>query len=204
MQRITDLFGLEHKPLRPPRKDFIGEGVFASMWEVVMQREPGFDGDYAIEAVLNNFPRVIEQRHASVLASVVCWLGTNCGRCFLSQAKTLSEKIRHRSDEQYMLAWTIENHRRGYVNSGIRTLEYCLATEYRPSSSRFDGGVIVPVLSADDYEVVEHLMYWLAGREGQALIYNCEAEIERLSRNEREKSLAEWKRKHQPEETKCQ
>jgi hypothetical protein len=192
MERITDLFGLEHKPIRGVRKDIIGEVVFASMWEVLMQRDDGSD-DYAIEGVLTVFPRVIEQRHATVLASVVCWLGTNCGHSFLEQAKTISAKLHERTEEQYVIAWAIENLRRGYINSGDRAIEAILATEYR------GWRCVRPELSADDLEVVELLMHWLGSRSGQDFLQNCNAEINRMHIANRDKQLAEWKRKQQPE-----
>jgi hypothetical protein len=189
--RSEDLFGLQHKPLRPPRKETIGEMVFSSMWETLMQREDGFDSTYQIEHILSSYPSIIEQRQATVLASVVCWLGTNCGRSFLQQASTVAEMIKARCGEQYLVTWAIENSRQGFINHGVRTLESCL------SSGIVSGRWVIPDLTADDYEVAEHLMRWLGSRDGQDFITNCEQEIERLHRVQREKSLAEWKRRQE-------
>lgn len=187
---LYDLFPLEHKPLRPPRQGHIGEAVYCSMWETFMaRRNDAIEPDAAQFAdVLANFPKRINQRHATVVASIVCWLGTSCGRGFIDQAKRIGDERPFHRQDKFILAWALENHRRGFVNSGVRTIEHCMAHDPR----RYPDGL--PELSADDYEAAECLMQWLGTGDGEQFITCCEQEITRLHRIESDKKIAEWRR----------
>lgn len=180
-----DLRKLQHKPIQPPRKGHLGEQVYASMWEAFMTRPPAesWDAPSPIEEVMWNSLQQITQRHASVLASVVCWLGTNCGNCMLQQAEKEREAERWDADKCYLLSWTLQNRRRLGVNSGVRTIETLLAppdTVVRTMRLGEPHLKVQPALSAEDLEAVDHLMLWLAEPAGRAFVTQCEAEIRRL------------------------
>lgn len=190
---------LVHDPMHKPRNGFIGENVFAAAWKEEMAK-PGpsaYDCDeYALGFVLWSMPGKLTQRRATVAASFVTWLGTNAGVGLLYVARGLEKRMVHTA-MAYQAAWAHENERRRGINNGIRMLEYQLALpENIETNPMFRTGGLrsLPVLSADDYEVAEHVVRWIA-EQGQTFVIACEAEIKRLQNIEREVRLsehAEW------------
>lgn len=177
---------LDHKPLHPPRAGHIGEQVYASMWTALLSARaekinPYDDFVDPLAIILEHFPKTIAQRHATVCASVVCWLGTVCGRGVIYQARRIAERGEFSTEDSFLIAWTLENCRRGFVNRGGRTLEFLLT----PSHKQNDGP------SADDYEVAEHLARWLGCPDGEMFVASCEDEITRLQKIDRLKLCAE-------------
>ncbi len=191
---------LIHKPIQPPRKTFIGECVYASMWEALMTT-PADRGVYGlsdepepIEAVLGQLHVRIQQRHASVAASVVCWLGTNCGNAMLRDAERQRDQGHLRAYICYLMCWSVENRRAAGINNGIRTIEYLISPtdSYCPR----DGLKTMPILKAQDLEVADHLMMWLAEHDGQEFIRGCESEIRRLMDEHSLAERAKWLREN--------
>jgi hypothetical protein len=173
----AELLAFSHEPNRTPRPDVIGEVVMAEMWQAHMRREandPQDDCDeYAFRALMNAFPFALTQRHATVAASFVKWLGTNCGRCFLSTAARISAKLDGAMDA-YAAAWAMENTRHIGINGGYRTIEAVLATDANYENGRLTH---MPDVSAHDCEVIDHVVTWLGMRDGQAFVAACEKEI---------------------------
>jgi hypothetical protein len=178
---------LVHKPIQPPRPTHIGEQVYASMWEAMMTKpavqEPACLTDESVEPldmVLRHFEWKITQREASVVASVVCWLGTTCGLAMIQSARRRAADAKVPQHLAYLIAWTIENRRVSYVNSGVRVIESVLA----PPESRIRGCVgpyrqvdPLPDVSGRDLEAVDHLMTWLGSADGERFIRTCEHAI---------------------------
>lgn len=183
-----DLVGLQHTPIREPRKGFPREHVFAGRWQRLMQAKC-----CALRSVLQDYLGPIGQREASVAASVVTWLGTNIGQALLDDAKSRlsrspdpSPSGYHASDS-HLAAWAAENRRkRGY--GGVRLLEILLAER-----SELD---TVARPTADDYEVAEHVMFWLGQYDGQRFLEQCQAEVAALDQI---KSLAGFVRIGKPD-----
>lgn len=87
----------KHKGNRPDRAaDLMPERVFAEEWKKENERQSAINFGYiALELILNCKPLTqgppnwqppidqITQRDATVAASVIQWLGTNCGEAFL-------------------------------------------------------------------------------------------------------------------------
>ncbi len=74
------------------------EVVYADEWEKVNQNQPGTNGRLGyLEMLLNQFDdshigvSSISQRDAFVAATIIQWLGTNIGQCFIEQCE---QKIR--------------------------------------------------------------------------------------------------------------
>jgi hypothetical protein len=124
----------------------------------------------AFTEVLGSYGYRVNQRCATVAASLVCWLGTNVGRGFLEDA-ALRAKDTLVCAQAYLMAWALVNTRRSFINAGKRALELMLISEATPET--------VPELSAADYEVAEHVVLWLGGEDGQRFLRLCEAEIKR-------------------------
>lgn len=183
-QEIDDLFELTHEPLNPPRDGIIGEHIYAAMWKGEMAGQQDKDGHFPIQYVLSGFPFPINPRHATVLASVVCWLGTNCGQSFLREAEKLGDELpRIKHYERFLVAWVLHNSRRSFINGGIRTLEHCMT----PYKDQYPAEMF-----ACDYEVAEFLMLWLGSAEGQNFLENCKASYDDAIEKQRKRRLADF------------
>lgn len=195
---------LKHEPLRPARASHDGEKVYSSMWAAMMAEEwheDWFNGDEPtpLEIMLHNFGRTPTQRHATVAATMICWLGCNMGSALMHRAKAETAAGRWDRSFAYLLAWTMENRRVDCVNGGIRSVEYMLTpAEDLRTGLRFAESAIakLPELSAEDLEVIDHIMLWLPGERGQRFIRQCEKEIDRLRDEERRRQQAEFRRLH--------
>lgn len=172
------LVPIVHEPLRPARNGTIGEVVYSTQWKALMETLPHPDAPDCtrLADILNHLPMQIEQRHATAAASFVCWLGTNCGRSFLMLGKRAAEGQRPLNKVKAWLGeWAWENARVRGVNHGTRTVEHCLA----PADHMGSGGLsCIPDLSVTDYEVIDHVVMWLASLDGERFIEHCEKEIE--------------------------
>lgn len=188
MAEQLQLIDLVHRPMQPPRAGHVGEQVFASMWEASMAStgDTTVDDDaHPLWNVLGDFTGQVTQRQATAIASVVCWLGTSCGLALLRRAQLEVAACRWDEWHAYLLAWTLENHRRRSINHGVRTVEYMMAppdTVLRDTRLCTSGLAEVPTLGADELEAIDHLMVWLATGDGQAFIRLCEAEVDRLTK----------------------
>ena len=187
---VQPKWGLNHVGLRPTR-NMVGEVVFAREWKRLMET-PLEDDDYD-DYRIGKFAFIVHmtdgecsQHHASLAASFVTWLGTNCGGCFLLNAKRLAEENHGRMSRanMFLAQWAIENRRRAGVNSGWRTIEHLLYTGGHDSFGNFTGDY-KPATSTE-YEVLDNVVYWLGTAEGTLFIEKCE----RLIRA-REKGLSD-------------
>lgn len=184
---LYDLFPLDHSPMRPyPRNGMYHEEIFASMWKAFMTREARIDqpSEQNFADVLNHFGYRIEQRYATVVASVVCWFGTNCGGAFLKESEELGKCLSpSRFQYRYLMNWSTENMRLSYLNHGVRPIENCTGHSGEPFE-----------LTAADYEAVECLMCWLGSDEGQMFLTLCDQECKLEYERHRLKTHAEWLR----------
>lgn len=170
-EKLWNTPAFENKGVNPPRQGMVGEQVFAEFWEKLMgdTQTDMLPPNGQLSGVLGPYPFDLDQRCATVAASLVTWFGTNCGMAFLHKAKVEAEKCLNKGDS-YLRTWAVENARKSQSGSGARVLEHCL----KPAGERD-----IPELSGRDYEVAEHLISWLADDEGKDFVDRCEAEIER-------------------------
>lgn len=197
---LIECGSFKHEPMPPhPRPNHIGEFVYSEEWSTLMQERPpyGLDSPNSMLAnVLWNLPARVTQRHATICATVICWLGTNCGRSVVDKALEYREKRIHHERQAYLIAWTIQNDRSPHVNHGIRILKHLLAPPEcygTPLLGVLPGPQVVrrPELSAEDYEVVEHLMLWLTEGIGATFVSRCRKRIEEMEHFERQRRRAE-------------
>jgi hypothetical protein len=193
-----ELLAFSHAPIRAPRPSVIGEVVMVEKWQENMARYADSIHDecdeYAFRALMTAFPFPLTQRLATVAASFVKWLGTNCGRCFLLEAERV-EKLLDGKRDSWAAAWAIENARHSGHNGGARYIEAALAPD-----DHWQNGLLtrLPDLTAHDVETVEHVVYWLGTTEGRAFLADCEREIAARTEAGRRAERAEWLRKHVP------
>lgn len=166
---------LRHEAVRSARKGFLREHVFAGRWRDLMTSKPRL-----LNRVLSDYLAGVGQREATVVASVITWLGTNMGQALIEAA---TRRVRMAGDgadlppyavsDAYLCAWTSENRRKLGVNNGWRTLEALLTEDAAQKRAQ---------PSAADYEVAEHVVFWLGQPEGQRFVQLCQAEVRALAK----------------------
>lgn len=168
---------LRHEAVRPARKGFLREHVFAGRWRELMASKPRL-----LNRVLSDYLAGVGQREATVAASLITWLGTNMGQALIEEA---ARRVRvagagadvppYAVSDAYLCAWTSENRRKLGVDNGWRTLEALLTEDAAEKR-------VQP--SAADYEVAEHVVFWLGQFEGQRFVQLCQAEVSALAKIE--------------------
>jgi hypothetical protein len=155
----------KYEPFVPCRPDVYGEGIFVEHWQRMM-REPLDHGD---EEENEKFASIVSPwepiaADAAAASSLICWLGTNCGRSFLDgAARRAKVHPTFEKSDAYVLAWANENRRMPGWNRHRRTLDAIL-----PASC----------ITVRAVEIVEITVRWLGSPDGQRLIKGAEAEIE--------------------------
>lgn len=175
---------LINEPMRRPRKGTPGEVVFAEGWKSTMSHTPDEVNmpNAALHGVLRHIGHELNQRSATVAASLITYLGTQGGASLLAEARRLAKSGHYMNvEDAYLAAWSVENARRSYTSGGVRTLEYCMTPEenfkdMRPGTSQPG---VTPAVSAEDLEVADDVMRWLATGAGQQFLGYCEGELER-------------------------
>lgn len=170
-----------HTPARPPRRGHWGEAAFLEAWLSYINSsiDPDNPCSSRLEEILHGMCCQVTERHATVLASLAVWLGTNCGAAFVAMATrhlvdSAKDPYGTTNGEAFLAAWARQNFRRTWLNRGTRTLEQCLATV----ECKYDGvltGYVEPELSANDAEAADHFMYWLGSADGQEFLASAEA-----------------------------
>lgn len=106
---------LNHRGLRSDRDDIFTERIFLDLWEEENKRVPMVNfGNTALELILNTnkFPVTddlvrprkvseVTQRDADVAATVIQWLGSKCGACFLLKAELAIKKEAQKLQEEF-------------------------------------------------------------------------------------------------------
>lgn len=187
---------LDHSPIHPVRKSVIGEGIFLSVWQNQMasHQEGGCqcDNSCALDHILQQLPDRVTQRHATVAASFITWLGTNGGRAFLDQAERYKKALPS-TLSAYSCAWAEVNRRSVGVSFGIRTIEAFLGplelvTEVHDV---WKARKLLPELTVADYETVEAVVEWLSTQAGSKFLTTCAQQVrERASERLAEERMA--------------
>lgn len=155
-----------HMPLKSPRQSVPGEVIYLDLWVEWATANPR---DWAA-IFRTNGP--VRQRAASVAASFIVFMGCSCGRAFTESAAQLwSSRAFPFPEQAYLAAWAIENQRVMGVNSGLRTSEYMLATDY-PIKHHFTHGVSrksVPVITMEDQDIIESMVVWWSTDQAAAM-----------------------------------
>jgi hypothetical protein len=160
---------MKHVPIRPAREG--EEQVFARRWKELMESKEPYESGMLCR-ILIGYPYKIDQRVASVVASMICWLGTNVGNSFLIKGGEIRDKVSS-FRFPYLAAWGECNARIFGMNSRARQIEFLTRTHADMEKDIFQE------VSVTDLEALEQLCMWLGTDEGQTFIASCEAEITR-------------------------
>lgn len=176
-----------HEPEVPPRDGMIGEQVFAASWKRRMKAlydvwghgdeidrlNPHFRG------VLGHFPYEISQADATIAASMVKWLGTNVGRCFIETA------MKDPSEEGVLKAWAVENVSKPWLSYGRTPIDNILMTAGDIEANSRRGLLTAVFTSIPDRKsvraigVCNHIALWLGSGEGRRFVRRCLAAADR-------------------------
>ncbi len=99
LKALDEAMEPRHESYHPSRLAFTAERIFADLWKRENKREPHINyGRTLLENILTppDAKRVpiVSDRDARVAASVIQWLGTSIGRCFIGEAQREIEKAR--------------------------------------------------------------------------------------------------------------
>lgn len=175
--------GLSHEPLNPVRLSFDGEVSYLLVWQrwADAPADPLAEKEFG-EPVPTHFDEIFVdyrwkpgQREATIAASVISWLGTNCGRAFLEDARRIEAVCGYGA---YNAAWGRENMRQGSVNGGMRALEALLTPVAEWSGRPYAMDRMVS-LSGRDFEAAECVIHWISGFSGQRFLAECEIDLQR-------------------------
>lgn len=175
-----EMVPIEHIPITPPRKDHDGERSYLELWRRYISRCT----EEELQSIFRNTRYAhLTQRQASVAASFVIWLGTNCGRGLITEADHVPPErdgYRQGRDLRYLRRWELENRRELGINGGVRYIEAILD----PARCTRETVIMAaaPDITIDDLDVIECLCRWLATMEGQYFIKAGEARMEALAR----------------------
>lgn len=175
----------DHTPVRPARDGCIGEQIFLKNWVDLVTYDHGYHPDYdgpngILISIIQPGDGIITQRHATVAASMLRWLGTNNGRGLLDKAEHLAEKLSNRPDG-FVAAWALECRRSMSVNSGLNGPDHVMMAA---------GTRIPEKLSQDDLETMASIMEWLAAEtvtrlcNGASFLRKCQEDVAEAVRAE--------------------
>lgn len=188
-------FPLVHQPVNPPRENH-REEMYARTWSVWATAHPprahdDLDATH-FDWMFSDLPWVPGQQEALVAASLMCWLGTNCGQGFLDDVRRLQEVIgsqyaalqavigsQYAAESAFSMQWALENQRRPSVNHGRRILEFCLTAREKLNAGE------VEALTGRDFEAAECVMAWLGTLDGQMFLHACKSECVNSETRER-------------------
>lgn len=155
-----------YQPITPCRPSVYGEGIFVRAWGEAM-REPVQYGDDEENERFQSIVSPLSARadDAAVASSFICWLGTNCGRCFLARAESAAKDAKAGSSipDIYLMTWAIENCRESGMNHNRRTIEAILPAE---------------MINYRSAEIIERVALWLGSHHGRKMVVAANAEIE--------------------------
>jgi hypothetical protein len=114
LREIRRLLDPPHVSLQPKRLSNDAERIYAERWQTENERRPAINSGFTlIEWILcpqgERQPTRVTQRDAVVAASVIQWLGTSYGHCFVLEAEKRVEEARVRHSK-----WKSIEHRRDY------------------------------------------------------------------------------------------
>lgn len=191
MNTTLPLIPIESIPSRPPRAGVPSEGIFLRRWQEfeLRAKEQAYDDESnEFDAVFRHCYWPWSQAMATAAASLITWLGTNCGHGFLHECRRMAAEMRD-AERAYLCAWALENQRLRYINHGLRTIEYLMARQHPIVNGRFFGQVVdwerVPTVTLEEIDAMESVVCWLATPQGEAFVRACESEIEAHRAHER-------------------
>lgn len=180
-EHLQSLGELVHEPIQPARPHHEGEQVYLYQWQQLLSyREEGWPPNAKLAIILFDLPHALAQRHATVAASFITWLGTNAGMSFRSEARRLKNIVDSFTLEQaFTAAWSIGNIRQHHRNG--RNIDHILAPEDHYGEDLVTGHVRLlrqPHVTGEDLEVLDVLVRWLSTDEASEFVAECERLIE--------------------------
>lgn len=144
--------------LHPDRMKNHAERLYVEHWRKQCIRQPGLNHGYGLlELVLcpegQKWPGHVSQRDATVATTVIQWLGTNCGRCFIDEVerKITSERaVRQDFNAHYPGSGSQDGHQERITNGKLSKVADSVAADYISADKH---GHVVRSLAAAIVEV---------------------------------------------------
>ena len=100
-KKLPDQYNPTHNSLQMNRLKSVygvGERIYAKQWKKSNERHPAINSGFtSLEWILApnaEWPAPVSDRDAEVAASVIQWLGTNCGMAFMWECERKIEQAR--------------------------------------------------------------------------------------------------------------
>lgn len=176
---------LDYTGSRPGRaREFVEERIFYHLWiEYNGLAEVGVYCNSAmaeIASLIGPVPegswrdREVSERDACVATTIIQWLGSKCGCCFLADAEHLAETSNSK-ESAYLEHWQKEMLTRQVGrDGGFSGLEHILNSQIPRILTHRDQ---VDLVSLRDEQVAEATVRWLAKKRGQEFIAEAERRI---------------------------
>lgn len=96
-EKVFAQYNPPHNSLQTTRLDLMPERIYAEEWKRVNERRAGINSGFtSLEWILcpegNRLPPPVSDRDVEVAASVIQWLGTNCGFHFMLRCEDKIKK----------------------------------------------------------------------------------------------------------------
>lgn len=168
MTHTAELLELVHEPVAPPRPCTPGERIYLELWREYLAVRPE-----RLDEILRDVHGPTTQRDATVCASFMVFMGCNGGRALHQGAEALVRKHGLSEQDAFALYWAKDNARCRWINHGLRTIEYMLATAHPIDTTKLSphriNWSLVPEVTMRDLDVIESMVAWWASREGVEL-----------------------------------
>ena len=141
-----------------------------------------------VEYFFSNYPISNSKRDFRVIASFLCYLGSNGGHGFYRIASEFKSSMNN-PQKAFYLALAVENRRVLGINYGSTLLEQLLTpNEYKTNN----GGILIPInkkVSIYDLEILNFFVEWLATDSGEKFYKRARKKSDKLREKERRIAL---------------
>ena len=152
---MSEMF-IAHNPFAPPQQHTPAERIYLKLWQDFVVARPDDFQD-----IFRDMNEAVDQRIASVAASFMVYMGCNVGQSFTERAQSLIPVFAWER-EAYLAAWALHNRRTHAVNSGLRAVEFMLATQH-PIDSDGRSRVVwerIPDITQKEMDAIECMVGW--------------------------------------------
>lgn len=124
-----------------------------------------YEASNGIEWFFDNMPYVVTERDFHVIASLLSWLGSNCGRCFVQEAFQYEDKLES-LEKGFLLSWADWNKRKSWMNNGCTLIEHLLTPPEHLNSHQEITCVANRHVTIHDVEIINYMTLWFATNDG--------------------------------------
>lgn len=170
------LMAVHLEPIRDPRHGTPGEVIYLQLWKNYIEQDRG-----RLHEIVRHTHTQVDQRHASVCASFMVWMGTNCGHDFTHQTECVAKALEQTRgshgfagrEHAFLMTWGTMNARNIGSNSNVRLVEAMLHPSYHMVKQGHLGMRVdwetLDKITLRDYETVQAMVRWWSTPDAQEM-----------------------------------